>query len=211
MAEWLILVEIETSPKAYRFTHAGRAVLENFGRALITRTTEDAAPHIAHFLTATFQLAAENRARFLSCHTPIPKVFVHEWRRMCIPIREDDGTITGFLVLGVAEHEYRAGLEIIPDPILILDEHQTVHYANRCAREMFDAGRSGPWDRSLANYAGITLSIEKTPREMLTAKTITEVHCTQLSGTLIIDFHATISAIEHHNYAFFVVIMHAQT
>jgi hypothetical protein len=213
LADWLMHVEAETPSGPFIYRHYGKGIAETRGLDMTGQATDAFAGHIGLFFTALYHACARRAEPVLSVHQPPQLVFVQQWRRLTLPIcRMSRGTcgsgdVQGFLTMAIPENELRAGMEIIPDPVLILDRDQKVLFANRAAREAFDGGRTGPWNRDLFAYAGMTLSTEMSPEDLIGAAMVDERHDLRVARSVIKDLRTTISATMHRGRALYVLVV----
>lgn len=129
------------------------------------------------------------------------------WERLIVPLFDDAGNIARIAVMNVPDNELRAGLEIIPDPVLIVDEDQIVRYANRPAREIFDRQTVPGSNKDLFSYAEIDIEMPAPPDKLAKSQVVHDVISIVLSGTMIERFLLTISAVERWGSAYYVITL----
>jgi hypothetical protein len=124
-----------------------------------------------------------------------------------VPVCDPSGEVVRMLVLSRPENELRAGLEILPVPVLIVNADHVVCYANKTAPESFDGGNYGPWTRMIFDYAGLDLEIRERPEDIL-AHGITQTStCRHVKLQQIGSSRAMISATRYKDKAFYVVLV----
>lgn len=207
MAEWLMVLT-EVAAPIFRYEHYGAGIANTYGNDMTGRTTDSFPGYISRFFSALYGAVQLRGERLLSVHQPPDQIFVSTWRRLIIPSRASQSDpINGFVVLNLPENELRAGLEIIPLHTLILDRELVVRYANKSARAAFDAGRYGPWNRGIFDYAGLDLEIAVAPDDILKSGITHTTTCRHVAHQRISVFDATITATRHHNSIFYVVML----
>lgn len=207
MQDWLMLLTADPDNAGYRYDHYGTGISNTYGKDMTGASTRDFPGHIGTFFTAVYRAVTERKLRLLTIHQPPNQVFVTNWRRMIIPLSTPVGDIDGFIVMNTPENQLRAGLEILPLSVLILDADMGVCYANKVARQTFDQGHFGPWNRSLFEYAGLDLLIGQTPGDILLQGVVQTTLCRHLMHQRIGAYEATVSAALHHDTAFYVVLL----
>ncbi len=205
--DWVMLLRRE-SPTDFRlrYAHYGQGIARVYGRDLTGRDVSGFPGHITTFFRAVYLAVAERRERLLSIHQPPRQVFVSTWRRLIVPLTSGE-TCTGFAVLNQPTNELRDGLEILPAPVLIADHAKIVRYANKEARQTFDSGNYGPWDRNLFDYAGLDLDIVESPEQILRYGMARKREVRAVQHQQIGRFDAAISAARHHATAFYVILL----
>lgn len=206
LANWIMVVAIEGDE--YRYLHYGRGIADFYGRDMTGETTEGFTSHIAGFFKALYRAAAERHEWVLSEHEPPARVFVRSWRRLIVPLSSDDGEeVTQFAVINLPENELRAGLELMVDPVFVLDAEQTVQYANRSARRMFGIDASNMVDSALKDLTTIDLDLPRSPGEMLAHEFTEDSVQLYLRDDVAERLVTTVSAAEHRGTAFYIVVM----
>jgi PAS domain-containing protein len=209
MQEWLMqLMRAPSGELVYR--HYGSGIARAYGQDMTGASTHDFPGHIGTFFTALYEAAAHRCERVLSVHQPPAQVFVSTWRRLIVPLVDDNAErVCGFLALNYPENELRAGLEVVPIPVLIMDRTHVVRFANKVARETFDSGSFGPWNRSVFDYAGLDLEIEDSPDAVLRSGFSRSRATRHFTHQAVGRYDAVISATTHHGTAFYVVLLNS--
>lgn len=207
MKDWLAILEPDPEETGYRYRHFGQGITRFYGRDMTGKTTAAFPDHIRRFYDAIFNDTRQRKERVLTVHQPPDQVFVTLWRRLIVPVVDETGEVVQILTSNNPENELRAGLEILPASVLIVDADHIVRYANKTARQNFDAGNFGPWTRSMFDYAGLDLEIAERPDGIL-AHGITQTSiCRHIKHQRIGQFHATVSAALYKGTAFYVVLL----
>jgi hypothetical protein len=210
MKDWLMLLSISPEANSFVYEHYGSGIARVYGQDMSGRSTRDFPGHISNFFTLIYQAVIARKQRVLTNHRPPSRVFVSTWRRLIVPVESADGMVNKILVLNLPETELRAGLEILPVPVLIVDEDHIVRYANKQACQAFDGGAHGPWNRSVFDYAALDLQIRENPAEILDRGIVQTSRCRHVKHTQMGIYNATISATLHHDIAFYVVLLQPQ-
>lgn len=210
MKDWMILLSRLPDGESFHYDHYGRGIARVYGQDMTGRSTRDFPGYIGNFFSVIYRAVIEQKQRVLTIHRPPNRVFVSNWRRLIVPITCDEGEVVRILVLNTPENELRAGLEILPLPVLIVDADHIVCYANKQACQAFDEGSHGPWNRSIYDYSGLDLQIKESPAQILDRGIVQTSRCRHIKHTQIGSFEATISATLHHDIAFYVVLLQPQ-
>lgn len=209
MRDW-IMVLMRGPHGGWRYSHVGAGIVRYYGedRTGMDPTLQD--NHVGIFCSSLMGAVAERKQRILSLHQPPRQVFVAMSRCLVVPLLRSgaERTCAGVVILDQPTHELRDGLEILPTPVLILDSETIVRYANKDARQRFDAGNYGPWARSLFDYAGLDLNIDESPEHILRHGIRRESRIRSVQHQQIGHYAASISAIRHHGDAFYVLLLH---
>lgn len=198
---WMMVLENE-GPH-YRYTHYGSEITNHYGQDMSGRSTADFEGYIGTFFAALYAATGQRRERVLSVHEPPARVFVREWRRLIVPVVNDEGDVTGFVAANVPENELRTGLEMIVDPIFVTDQNGEVQYFNEAARSYFKIPQQR--HRSLDALAGLEFPALPPPEILLARREIVErVELVERKGGMMDRFAMSVSAAEHRGRAFYV-------
>lgn len=204
--DWIMLLR-RTDDGGLVYDHYGAGIARIYGKDMTGRAVGGFPPHITTFFNACYDAVAQRKERLLSIHQPPRQVFVSTWRRLIVPLLED-GRCTGFAVLNQPTNELRDGLEVVPAPVLIADHAKIVRYANKAARQCFDAGNYGPWDQSLFDYAALDLDIAESPEQIMRYGITHERRARSVRHQKIEYYSAAITAARHHATAFYVILLY---
>ena len=206
--DWIMLVDVETGGHDFRYLHYGKGIAEHFGRDMTGRRTSEFGGHIGVFFTALYIAVVRRKERVLSEHEPPRRIFVRTWRRLIVPLIGRDGTVARIAAINLPENELRAGLEIIPDPVFVVDEDGAVRFANPAARTLSPQVRKGGYGGQLSDRCGIEIGVTMTPLEMVETAQVDNRLCRLRVGKAIADdFVVTVSATIHSDQAFYVVMI----
>lgn len=206
-AEWLIVSEPVAGGDDYRFAYYGPGIAEHFGHDMSGRLLSEIGGHIMNFLAAVYRVAAERRASVYTEHEPPRSVFVRVWQRLLVPMTGPGGEVTRFLVMNVPENELRVGLELMVDPVLVLDRDRRIVFANRTARKVFRMARFRPGQDEFTGVTGIELGTATSPDEMLARDRVDDSVQLLVRDSIAERLVMTVSAAQHRGLAFYVVVM----
>lgn len=204
---WLMVLEVEDEGARFRYSHYGEGIAHVRGISMRGRTSADFGGHIGLFFTAAYKAILKRRTWLLTEHAPPKEVFARKWERLMVPIAGKDGNVIRIVAMNVPDNELRAGLEIIPDPVMVLDADQTVRYANAAARRLFDRGEHSSKDQSLFQYTGIDLEIDRPPGDLVRAHAVHDRVCLAMRDNLLRDFLVTISGARIWDHDFYVLTL----
>jgi len=210
LGRWTLLVDVEGADGPFRYRHAGDGILPYATRRdMIDRTSDDYSDFLGAFFTALYRAAIKRREWVFSEHEPPREVFIRIWQRLIVPLFGEDGaTVTRFAVMAVPENTLRAGLDLIVDPVFVLDDAQVIHYRNRSAEGLFETGGVDPeGGTTLKDVTGITVEVGITPSELLTRGEAIELVELVPRGGLLERMAVTVSATQHRGRAFYIVVM----
>lgn len=206
LAAWIMLVEPDAGH--YRYIHYGAGIAEFYGADMTGQSTEGFTSHIAQFFEALYRAVEQRGEWVLSEHEPPAAVFVRSWRRLIVPLMSDDGkTVEAFAVANLPENDLRAGLELMVDPVFVMDADQQVHFANRAAHKLFGIDTHGMQGACLRDLTGISLETAHTPEEMLSAQAHEDTIELTLRGGIAERLVMTLSAAEHRGTALYIAVM----
>lgn len=207
LQEWLMLLDIEDSGKVFRYIFYGDGIAQVHGRSMQGKSSGAFSGHISIFFTAVYNAVLRQKDWIWTAHAPPQNVFARQWERLIVPLFDNADTIVQFAVLNVPDNELRAGLDIIPDPVLIVDEDMIVRYANRIARETFGRQDHLETQMDLFTYSGIDIDMPAAPHELAKSYAVHDVVSLVLRETIIQRFMLTISGTEQWGTAYYVITM----
>lgn len=207
LAGWTMILDAEGPEGPFRYRHYGERVAQHYGRDMTGRTTADFAGHIATFFKDLYRAAAARDEWVLSEHEPPRDIFVRAWHRLIVPLHDKVGGVTGFVVANVPENALRAGLELMVDPVFVLDDAQVIHYANRAAQMVFFKDQQIASGDTLHGITGISLEIGMTPTELLAQGDPIDSIELFPRGAIVERLVTTVSATQHRGRAFYIVVM----
>lgn len=207
MQDWLVLSKPVKDGDKFQYAYFGKGLTQVLGQDLSKKCTDEYPDHVDRFISAINRDVMTRKRRVTTAHHTAGQLFVSLWWRSIVPVCNQHGETVGLLAHNYPENELRAGLEIIPVPVLILDDDHRVCYSNKAARQKFDQGRYGPWDRALFDYAGLDLHIRDNPEDILASGLTQTTSCRHIMYQRLGKYQATVSATLYRERAFFVVLL----
>jgi hypothetical protein len=206
-SDWLIHLSIEDDGAAFRYLYYGNAVGQAAGEDMIGRTSADHGGYTEVFLTTLYRAALRTRVPVYSYHESPREMFTRGWHRMIVPIADGDGALVEFLVLAVADLELAVGLELLSDPVFVVNAQHQVAYCNKAARQFFHLPRIIPRDVTFASLTGFSLGADETPDSLMAEdRTLNFAELVKTDG-LMDRLDVTVSAAEHRGKIMFIVSM----
>lgn len=207
MSQWALLLDVETPTGPFRYCHYGSRIADHFGRDMTGETSDAFGGHISEYFSLLYSEVVARGEWLLSEHEPPAEVFVRSWQRLIVPLFDDTGHVRRIAVANVAENELRAGLDLIVDPVFVLDRDQTILYANPAAQRFFRVSPKAIAPAHLHDMTGISLDGILTPDQMLArGEVMDRIELTNRGG-LIERLALTVSAAQHRGRAYHVAIM----
>lgn len=208
--EWMMVLDPVTNAAGetvdFRYRNYGAEVVANYGRDMTGRLTSEIGGYIAVFFTALYLAVMARKQSVKSMHEPPSEVFARIWRRLIVPLHDADGRVVRIAVLNIGDNDLRAGLEAVPDPVMVVQQDGHVTFANRSARTLFgERGFLGD-PISLAEYSGIVLDLSQPRESMLDRRVITEETQIGVHNSLIVHFRVTRSVIYYRDRLYYLVI-----
>lgn len=210
LAGWTLLVDAEGPRGPFRYRHIGDKIVPYATQPdIVGRTSEDYGDFFGSFYTAVYRAAAARKDWVFSEHDPPREVFIRSWQRLIVPLFAPDGdTVSGFATACVPENTLRAGLDLLVDPVFILDGAQVIQHCNHAAEALIskaDPHRTGT--ARLADVIGAPLEIGLTPAEVLARGERIELIELVPRGGIVERMALTVSATQHRGQAFYIVVM----
>lgn len=208
--DWMMILDpvANASGEAvdFRYRHYGSEVTANYGRDMTGRLTSEIGGYVAVFFKALYRAVMARGEWVKSMHEPPSEVFARIWRRLIVPLHDADGQVVRIAVLNIADNDLRAGLEAVPDPIMVVQQDGTISFANRSARTLFGERRFLADPISLAEYSGIVLDLTQPRETMLDRRVITEETQIGVHNSLIVHFRVTRSVVYYRDRLYYLVI-----
>ncbi|MEO0913049.1 MAG: PAS domain-containing protein [Pseudomonadota bacterium] len=201
----IMILSATDCPRTFHYDYYGKAIIAAFGQDMTGRTTQDFARHIAVFFSALYQAARSRREWVLSEHEPPRQIFVQSWLRIIVPAVDEKGEVTKFIVFNHADNALRAGLEIIPDPVLVVDGEGRICHANPAANAIWSADDRPALAGDFTDITGLPLPSGTTPEKLLHEQRCADTVELTLRNALITRFAMTVSATLYREQAFYVV------
>lgn len=207
---WLMLLEPirdgDGDPVDFAYLHYGSEVAATYGRDMTGRRTSEIGGYISTFFTALYRAVIARGQWVKSLHEPPSEVFARIWRRLIVPLYDADGEVARIVVLNVADNDLRAGLEAVPDPVMVVRQDGNVTFANRAARSLFGERQFLNDAVSLSDYAGFEVDLNAPLDTMMERRMTTEETQIGVSNSLIVHFRVTRSVIYYREQLYYLVI-----
>ncbi len=206
--DWLMLLDVESAGTEFRYIHYGHGIADLRGLSMQGRTTSYFSGHISRFFAATYRAVLARKERLLTVHEPPKRVFVENWHRLIVPLFDEAGQdVVRLAVLNVPDNVYRAGLEAVPDPVLIADRDLHVRFANRAARETFGQTAGFGRQMDLFGFAGLDFQVADEPEELAQKGAVRDVICLAVHGCMIQRYLVTVTGLLMRRRAFYLMTL----
>lgn len=218
MVDFMAVVErgkpSEGEPAAWRFAFSGWETDFAQMEPLAKRSVSEAlSPPVAKMMTEVWTHAATGTgARVLTAHSSPREMLQADWTVLSIPLLNRDGPVPhvdGFLLYARAMNKLTPGLDLIPDPVMIVDTGQTVRMVNEAARTLFgEENLRNGIAVSLADYTKSDLELtNRSAGHSLKARRLRKTCRCLLNGS-VVPMQATIAPLYHNGLDYMVVVMH---
>lgn len=211
LSDWAMILEEAPGEGEYRYIHYGSGIAESYGQDLTGKRVSEIGGHISVFFRALYSAAAQRRQIVKSVHEPPRQVFVMAWRRLIVPLADARGDVRRFAVANVPDNPLRAGLDILPDPVLIVTEPGRVCCANRAACLEFGRPRGLSGETSLEDWIGAPLPLKQSPDQIILRGAAEPVTVTAVRDRKIVHYTAVIGATYYREFGFFVIHIRPET
>lgn len=216
LRDWMLHIRFQDEPDTHHHDHVGcgiAAVCETYrpGIDIPSQDTDEPHCHESAFLRAVYRAIRNVRKPILTEHQPLENAFVGQWRRLLFPLTDGDSDfadpkpICGCLCLAYADNELSPGLETLTNPVIVLDAHQHVLYANRPARVLFNNGRFGPWGGNLFDFSGIQVTLPMEPRDMHDCGRVISISTRYLCHALLTELGIRVTGLRHNSHYFYLL------
>jgi PAS domain-containing protein len=204
-ARWLMELE-PLEDGHFRYRRYGPSIAAHYGRDMTGRTTRDFPGHISKFFTALYRAAVRRRKLAMSVHEPPDQVFVRSWRRLMAPVFDEQDRLTRLLAVNVPDNDLKAGLEALPDPILVIQEDGVVAFANAAAQRFFGERAFSFEAVAFRDYTGLDLPLAD-PAAWWRETAMTQTRMIGVREDLIVHFEVTQSALIYRDQRFIVAVV----
>lgn len=209
LADWAMILEPCDDGRDFVYRHYGSQIALSYRKDMQGLRASDIGGHVALFFLALYRAAARRREIVKSTHEPPRQVFVRAWRRLVVPLEDEAGRIQGFAVANVPDNDLRAGLEVIPDAVLVVDAEGGLCYANRAACLLFEQGRGPKPGVTLQEFTGMEPDLPGSPQDLiLEGKLRRELHMVKRGGVPT-AMRVTCGATYYRDMPFFILTVRA--
>ena len=207
LSDWQMLIEVRNDGEDFLYTHYGKAISESSGIDMSDRLVSDFGGHVSTFFMGLYRAILKTGQWVYSQHESPREMFVRSWQRLIVPLYDEAGSISHLLALNVPDNELSVGLELMIDPVFVVDQDRKVLFSNRAGRKMFNIPLTLPREHTLDMLTGIDLDCSESPEDLLSQnRVIDSVELTR-NGSIMERLVMTVSAAEHRGQAFYVVVM----
>ncbi len=167
---WAMILDPLEGVPDYRYRFYGPNIADAYGQDLTGERTSTIGGPVSIFFRALYVAARARGAWVKSIHQPPQRIFVSAWRRLVVPLAPTPGrdpAMAPLLCFNVADNDLRAGLEALPDPVLVVDDDKRVRVANRAARLAFAQDAPMSATMTLNAFVGAPVPLPHSPEELM--------------------------------------------
>ncbi|MEM9791932.1 MAG: hypothetical protein AAF848_03245 [Pseudomonadota bacterium] len=206
LKDWIMVLNVDRETDILQYAYYGAGIADSYGEDMTGRKTTDFKGYVGAFFTAIYREMIRTRVSVFSEHEPPAQVFVRSWRRYAVPVLDANDNVVQIIAINMPQNDLRAGLEIITDPVLLLDKNQVVHFTNTAADKKFNLDRGGNGTRSLNDLTGIALTTTHSPEEMIGRRIVQNEVLLDMTQGLVDDYQVSISATTYRKRSFYVLV-----
>ncbi|MGF1474009.1 MAG: diguanylate cyclase domain-containing protein [Geminicoccaceae bacterium] len=136
MRDWTMHVRVLHDGDDFLYERYGDEIARYYGRSNLGETVTDHAGHIWRFFAACYRAVVRRPEPLLTEHSPPQGILVASWRRLILPLCNEEGQVTSFIVGNIAEQPLRSLMDTIPEPALTLGDDGLIVAANQVAADL---------------------------------------------------------------------------
>lgn len=204
LADWAMILE-PTADGDFTFRHYGQQIMQSYRKDMRGQRVSQIGGHVGAFLLAVYHAAHKRREIVSSVHEPPRQVFVRAWRRLVVPLTRDGEDFRGFAVANVPDNDLRAGLEVLPDAVLVVSADGEICYANRPARLLFSHTRGPMPGETVADFIGSDPQLPDSPEELILSGQHHEARLMLMRGGVPMPLRLTCGGTYYRDMPFFVL------
>ncbi|WP_139840058.1 PAS domain-containing protein [Pseudoruegeria sp. SK021] len=204
-SDWMMIVSPADGQIDFRYDHYGREIAAAYGQDMTGRLTSEIGGHIALFFSALYQAVSRRNQIVSSEHEPPKQVFVRVWRRLVVPLYDSQGAFSRLAVINLADNDLRAGLDVLPDAVLVVEPDGKVCFANRPAVELFGPARDLVPGMTLAEFTGLEIDLPKSPADAVLNRMERQVRHLVVRNAMIVALQLSIGATMYRDNPLFIV------
>lgn len=205
LKDWIVELEPDEDLNDYAYKHFGLQVAGAFGEDMAGQKVSQLGGHLANFLISVNRAVIARQQAVMTTHEPEKQSFVLNCHRVVVPVYDASGNIYRIVVANVTDNELRAGLEILPDAVLVVSSAGELCFANRPAYALFSQPH-GIWKHeSLEAFTGIDFELPKHPESLVRQGHHDSHRHVVLKDGIVTPIDVTISAAFFRNDPFYVV------
>lgn len=202
-----MVVEIEGEGEDFVYSQYGNAIAEASGMDMRGRRTSEFGGHVSIYFNGLYRAILKVGDWVYARHESPLYIFVAGWRRLIVPLYGEDGSITRLAALNIPENDLSVGLELMIDPVFVVDHDHMVLCSNKAARGMFGFPPILSRAQTLEKLTGIGLNVPASPEELLAQNRVLDSIELAPNGSIMERLVMTVSAAEHRGQAIYVVVM----
>lgn len=207
LRDWTMILEPVEEDVVFRYVHYGREIVAVYGRDMTGRTTISFGGHIGLYFSALYIAVARRREMVKSVHEPPDAVFASNWRRLIVPISDEDGSLLKIAVLNVPDNELRAGLEALPDAVLVVAQSGIVCFANRPARDLFSHITPAASGVDVLQFTGMRIDLAAAPEDLIRSGRRHQTRQVMVRDGMIMPVSISIGATYYRDQPFYVLCL----
>lgn len=205
LRDWAMIVEPSDAEGDYVYRHYGSKIAEVYQSDMSGRSVSEFGGYISGFFAALYRAVELRRQPVMSSHEPPKQVFVRAWRRIIQPLVNADGTFACFAVINIPDNELRAGLDVLPDAVMVIAADSNVCFANRAACVLFGQARSPLGKVSLQEFTGLELALPDAPEKLILEGRPRQLRRVTASGSMVLHVSLTVGATYYRDQPFFII------
>lgn len=203
-SDYLMILEPTNLPTKWTYTYYGQRIASQFGKSMVGKSTDMFEDHISAFFSALYYAAKQKRSCVLSEHGPPKAVFVSKWRRLIVPVFQDDERLSRFIVLNIPDNELRAGLEAVPTPVVVARADGSICFANNAMEELIGE-KEDKLGKNIQDVLGLDIPTTdlNRPETFLELRTSKSKMC--ILGRMFIEISATFKPVFFRDQLLYVI------
>ncbi|TDL85331.1 PAS domain-containing protein [Meridianimarinicoccus aquatilis] len=205
LRDWAMIVEPGETEGDYIYRYYGSKIAEVYQFDMTGRSVSEFGGYISGFFAALYKAVELRRQPVMSAHEPPKQVFVRAWRRIIQPLVDEGGNFACFAVINIPDNELRAGLDVLPDAVMVVSADGNVCFANRAACVLFGQARSPLGSVSLQEFAGLELALPDAPEKLILEGRPRHLRRLTARGKLLLPVALTIAATYYRDQPFFII------
>lgn len=207
LRDWLAILTVEPGG-VYRYRHYGRMFLDHHGVDMTGRSSAEFEAPVGAYLTSFYRaIEARGEWALIEAKPPLEATFVTNWKRLIVPLHGADGKVVAFVTVSVPVSPLRDGLELMVDPVMVVDDDLVIRFANSAARRMFSIPFPTLPPVPLEAATGLRLDVPWSADEMLARQEVVDRLELLPRGGVIERFAVTVNSTAERDRAFYVVIL----
>jgi PAS domain-containing protein len=210
LSDYAMVLEPVAEGRDFRYVQYGNQIANSYRQDLTGRLTSEIGGHIALFFLALYQAVMRREVTVKSVHEPPEQVFVQKWQRLLVPLFDASGAVRRIAAVNVPDNDLRAGLDALPDPVLVVGANTQVVFGNRAACRMFGAGGMAQPRGRLQDVLGTQVDLGASPESLVRQGTLHERRQALLRDHLLVPVRLTVGATFYRQTPFYVVTVQPQ-